>query len=147
MGILFTSVNLPLDKLQASSEMEINRNLQALSASYRVFKGNYDELVHHLDHLNDPTESLFMYSSEQRDNLEYLIDETSRLFHNFLASAKFGGTGKDPIWQIDDKNIMEDLQAVQDSPTHVSILPRVTMSLEKYETALANTQNDWERVD
>jgi hypothetical protein len=62
MGILFTSVNLPLDKLQASSEMEINRNLQALSASYRVFKGNYDELVHHLDHLNDPTESLFMYS-------------------------------------------------------------------------------------
>jgi hypothetical protein len=61
--------------------------------------------------------------------------------------AKFGGTGKDPIWQIDDKNIMEDLQAVQDSPTHVSILPRVTMSLEKYETALANTQNDWERVD
>jgi hypothetical protein len=65
----------------------------------------------------------------------------------FRRPAKFGGTGKDPIWQIDDKNIMEDLQAVQDSPTHVSILPRVTMSLEKYETALANTQNDWERVD
>ncbi|MEG5061911.1 hypothetical protein QUB60_29530 [Microcoleus sp. A2-C5] len=76
------------DKLQASSEMEIHRNLQALSASYRVFKGNYDELVHHLDHLNDPTESLFMYSYEQRDNLERLIDEASRLFHNFLASAK-----------------------------------------------------------
>jgi len=75
------------DKLQASSEMEIHLNLQALSASYRVFKGNYDELVHHLDHLNDPTESLFMYSSEQRENLERLIDEASRLFHNFLASA------------------------------------------------------------
>ncbi|MDF0556732.1 hypothetical protein [Kamptonema sp. UHCC 0994] len=42
---------------------------------------------------------------------------------------------------------MGDLQAVQYSPTHVSILPRVTMSLERYETALANTQNDWERVD
>ena len=65
----------------------------------------------------------------------------------FRKPAKFGGTGKDPIWQIDDKNIMGDLQAVQDSPTHVSILPRVTMSLERYETALANTQNDWERVD
>ncbi|WP_438822844.1 hypothetical protein [Planktothrix pseudagardhii] len=49
--------------------------------------------------------------------------------------------------QIDDKNIRGDLQAVQDSPTHISILPRVTMSLERYETALANTQNDWERVD
>lgn len=65
----------------------------------------------------------------------------------FRRPAKFGGTGKDPLWQINDKNIMGDLQAVQDSPTHVSILPRVTMSLERYETALANTQNHWERVD
>ncbi|QXE24064.1 hypothetical protein B6N60_02767 [Richelia sinica FACHB-800] len=61
--------------------------------------------------------------------------------------AKFGGIGKDPLWQVDDINITGDLQAVQDSPTHVSILPRVTMLLEKYELALANTQNYWERVD
>lgn len=65
----------------------------------------------------------------------------------FRRPAKFGGTGKDPLWQIDDKNIMGDLEAVQDSPSHVSILPRSSMSLERYETALANTQNDWERVD
>jgi len=65
----------------------------------------------------------------------------------FRRPSKFGATGKDPLWQIDDGNIMGDLQAVQDSPTHVSILPRVPMSLERYEAALANTQNDWERVD
>lgn len=65
----------------------------------------------------------------------------------FRRPGKFGGTGKDSLWQIDDRNIMGDLQAIQDSPTHVSILPRVTMSLERYEAALANTQNDWERVD
>jgi hypothetical protein len=65
----------------------------------------------------------------------------------FCKPAKFGGTGKDPLWQIDDKNIMGDLEAVQDSPSHVSILPRSSMSLERYETALANTQNDWEKVD
>ena len=65
----------------------------------------------------------------------------------FRKPARFGGTGKDPLWQIDDSNITEDLQAVQDSPTHVSILPRVTMSLERYEAALANTQKYWERVD
>ncbi|HAT14472.1 MAG TPA: hypothetical protein DCS91_13710 [Microcoleaceae bacterium UBA11344] len=76
------------DKLQASSEMEIYRNLQALSASYGVFNKNYNELIRYLEHLNNPRESLFMYSSEQRENLERLIDETSRLFHNFLASAK-----------------------------------------------------------
>jgi len=61
--------------------------------------------------------------------------------------TKFGGYGKDPLWQIDDSNITGDLQAVQDSPAHVSISPRVTMSLERYELALANTQDDWERID
>lgn len=65
----------------------------------------------------------------------------------FRRPTKFGGTGKDSLWQIDDIKIIGDLQAVQDSPTHVSILPTATMSLEMYEAALANTQNDWERVD
>ena len=44
---------------------------------------------------------------------------------------KFGGMGKDTLWQIDDSIITGDLQAVQDSPTHVSIIPRVTMALER----------------
>jgi len=65
----------------------------------------------------------------------------------FRKPASFGGTGKDPLWQIDDSHITGDLQAVQDSPTHVSIMPRVTMALEKYEAALANTQKYWEKVD
>lgn len=65
----------------------------------------------------------------------------------FRKPVKFGGMGKDFLWQIDDSMITGDLQAVQDSPTHVSIMPRVTMALEKYEAALANTQKYWERVD
>jgi hypothetical protein len=65
----------------------------------------------------------------------------------FRKPSQFGGNGKDPLWQIDDSIIAGDLQAVQDSPTHVSIMPRVTMALEKYEIALANTQQYWQRVD
>lgn len=65
----------------------------------------------------------------------------------FRKPAKFGGIGRDPLWQIDDSKITGDLKAVQDSPTHVSILPRVTMLLERYEAALAQTQDDWEQVD
>lgn len=65
----------------------------------------------------------------------------------FRKPAKFGGTGRDPLWKIDDSKITGDLKAVQDSSTHVSILPRVTMLLERYEAALAQTQNDWEQVD
>ncbi|MGL4497887.1 MAG: hypothetical protein ACRCU2_02400 [Planktothrix sp.] len=75
-------------QLQASSQMEIYRNLQALRASYLVLQKNYDELVSHLDHLNDPRESLLKYSHVQKENLNLLIEESSRLFHNFLASAK-----------------------------------------------------------
>jgi hypothetical protein len=58
----------------------------------------------------------------------------------------WGGTGRDPIWQIDSSYIDRDLEAVRDSPTHVSIMPRVTMLLAKYELALANTQKYWQRV-
>ena len=64
----------------------------------------------------------------------------------FRRPAAFGGTGKDPLWQIEDSKITGDLEAVQDSLTHVSIIPRTTMLLEKYKIALANTQNDWEKV-
>ena len=64
----------------------------------------------------------------------------------FRRPAMFGGTGKDALWQIEDSKITGELEAVQDSATHVSILPRATMLLENYEAALANTQNDWERV-
>jgi hypothetical protein len=64
----------------------------------------------------------------------------------FRRPTAFGGMGRDPLWQIEDSQISGDLEAVQDSATHVSIMPRVTMLLEKYETALANTQNDWQKV-
>jgi hypothetical protein len=59
----------------------------------------------------------------------------------------FGGTSRDPIWQIDSSYIAGDLEAVRDSPTHVSIMPRATMLLTKYELALANTQQYWQRVE
>jgi hypothetical protein len=44
---------------------------------------------------------------------------------------QFGGTGRDPLWQIDDSKITGDLEAIQNSTTHVSIVPKATMLLEK----------------
>ncbi|MBD2134436.1 hypothetical protein H6F47_18860 [Sphaerospermopsis sp. FACHB-1094] len=64
------------DNIQQSAEMEIERNLLAWQASFRVFDGNYHELIQYLE-----------YPHEQSENQEVLIDETSRLLHNFLASA------------------------------------------------------------
>lgn len=64
----------------------------------------------------------------------------------FRKPAAFGGTGKDPLWQIDECDIGGDLEAVQDNETHVSIRPRTTLLLQRYETALANTQQNWHKV-
>ncbi|MCC5636733.1 hypothetical protein LC593_12845 [Nostoc sp. CHAB 5844] len=65
----------------------------------------------------------------------------------FRKPTKFGGSGRDTLWQIEDSQITGDLEAVQDSATHVSIMPITTMLLEKYEAALAKTQNDWKTVE
>lgn len=65
----------------------------------------------------------------------------------FRRPKAFGGTGKDVLWQIDDDYIKGDLDAVQDSATHVSILPSATMLLSRYEAAIAATQPYWKRVN
>ncbi|MBE9064593.1 hypothetical protein [cf. Phormidesmis sp. LEGE 11477] len=64
----------------------------------------------------------------------------------FRKPVAFGGSGKDPLWQIDDRLITGDLEAVQDGATHVSILPSATMTLEKYEAAISATQPYWQRI-
>lgn len=64
----------------------------------------------------------------------------------FRKPVTFGGKGNDPLWQIEANKIAGDLETVQDSPTHVSILPSTTMLLAKYEAAIAQTRNDWKKV-
>lgn len=65
----------------------------------------------------------------------------------FRRPPEFGGKGRDPLWQVDDSEICGDLEAVQDSDTHVSIMPSTTMALDRYEAALANTQDSWKQVE
>ena len=65
---------------------------------------------------------------------------------DFRKPPAFGGSGRDPLWQIDSDKITGDLEAVRDSATHVSIMPRVTMLLARYEAALASTSDAWELV-
>jgi hypothetical protein len=64
----------------------------------------------------------------------------------FRKPAEFGGTGCDPLWQIDATQLPSDLEAIQDGVTHVSLCPSDTMLLERYEAALAATRLDWHKV-
>lgn len=100
----------------------------------------------------------YLRSPKERINSGDLVDVAVRnnkgmstslsieMLPDFRKPIEFGGRGKDPLWQIDRSQILGDIEAVQDSPTHFSIMPRKTMLLEKYETALANTQIFWKKT-
>jgi len=57
-----------------------------------------------------------------------------------------GGTGKDPVWEIDTAALGPKLQYVQDKPTHGFVGSREAMTLAEYEQALAATRTLWVRV-
>jgi hypothetical protein len=60
--------------------------------------------------------------------------------------AAIGGTGSDPVWEIDDTDWGAELQFRQDKPTHGLIEVADEMTLEEYEQALAATRGKWRRV-
>jgi hypothetical protein len=57
--------------------------------------------------------------------------------------GRFGGTGKDPVWEIVDESLNEDLDYIPDRPDHGMIGPAAKMPLLRYEDALAATVDDW----
>jgi hypothetical protein len=57
-----------------------------------------------------------------------------------------GGTGKDPVWEIDTDDLGPSLLYVQDKPAHGVVGPRQPMTLAELEQALAATPARWVRV-
>lgn len=56
------------------------------------------------------------------------------------------GTGKDPVWGIHASMLGPQLRFHQDSPTHGVIEPSMSMSLDAYKKALADTKETWIKV-
>lgn len=59
--------------------------------------------------------------------------------------SEFGGTGKDPVWRTNINDLGPELVYVSDSPTHGTIQPTKTMTIEEYQKALANIK--WRKVE
>jgi hypothetical protein len=60
---------------------------------------------------------------------------------------EFGGTGKDPVWEISADELGEAL-AFRDDPElegHGFVEPRYPMHLEEYTLALAETRDIWRK--
>lgn len=59
---------------------------------------------------------------------------------NHRKPPSFGGTGKDPVWEIDISDLGDDLKYIPDSPSHGTIQPSRTMPFTEYQDALAKTE-------
>ncbi len=60
--------------------------------------------------------------------------------------AALGGSGKDPVWEIDDAELGVELSHRQDSQMHGLVEVAREMTLAEYEQALAATRGKWRRV-
>lgn len=62
---------------------------------------------------------------------------------------EFGGTGKDPVFEMDTDELPEELEYLPDPnkpATHGFIRPAYTMSFEHYQRALHATRELWQPV-
>ena len=57
-----------------------------------------------------------------------------------------GGTGKDPVWEIDSDDLGPKLEHVQDTPTHGVVGAKEPITLAELEQALAATRARCVRV-
>ena len=74
-------------EIEASRGWHLRAALASLARSRRIFEGNHQELHELLTHSRSPEVWLTAFDPENPERLEELLDETDRLFHNFLASA------------------------------------------------------------
>jgi hypothetical protein len=61
---------------------------------------------------------------------------------------EWGGTGKDPVWMIDDSQLTsEKLEWHEDRPgEHGIVRPRQDMPYREFKNALEGTQANWKRA-
>jgi hypothetical protein len=59
---------------------------------------------------------------------------------------KFGGTGKDPDWEISIDSLGDDLTFRQDKPNHGLFEPAREMSIEEFQEALADLAFLWSKI-
>lgn len=64
----------------------------------------------------------------------------------FRKPPALGGTGKDPVWEIDTADLGSDLKFRQDSAKHGLIEPAREMTLTELEQAIETTRSKWVRI-
>jgi hypothetical protein len=66
--------------------------------------------------------------------------------HPLRRPPTYGGSGKDPVWYIEEAALGDLLQFRQDSATHGLIEPARPMSLDELQKTLEKTQPHWKKL-
>jgi hypothetical protein len=77
-----------INQLANSSERQLAIQLEALRISHRLFASNYTELIAFLDLIESEKVAIPLHDVKRRREFIQVLDEVTRLLHNFLASAK-----------------------------------------------------------
>ncbi|RKQ86892.1 hypothetical protein C8N24_4908 [Solirubrobacter pauli] len=61
----------------------------------------------------------------------------------YRRPEEYGGTGKDPVWRIDEDQLGSSLNFVPDAVFHGVIEPAAAVQLSMFRATLAETQPYW----
>jgi len=75
------------DKIQNAPEQKIIQEIDSLKWSYRIFHGNYKQLLDFLKVLEDKPQTMVLWDVKRRKDLVTVFEEVGRLLFNYLASA------------------------------------------------------------
>jgi hypothetical protein len=76
------------EQMKATEGYRLHLKIRALRNSYYVFEANYRNLTVALDRVGKIENLTTLWAVDNRDKLDRLLAEITRLLHNFLAGAK-----------------------------------------------------------
>jgi len=106
-----------MEQFENSPERALFIQLEALRGSYRMFTGNYRELIDLLDIVENPVVAIPLKDAKRRAESLKVLEAITRLLHNFLASAK---------------------SLIDHTRTHMQSLYKGQCFLSEYETRVAD---------
>jgi hypothetical protein len=76
-----------MERIRSAPEQEIIRKIESIKWSFKIFHGNYIELIKPLRVLEDRPESIKLWDVKKRRELYRVFEEIGRLLFNYLAAA------------------------------------------------------------
>jgi len=77
-----------MKRIEATEGWKVMSRIHIHATSYRVFKGNYEEIHRALEAYHNPEIGLPLWEVKNRAKLDLFRREMVRLVHNYVASAK-----------------------------------------------------------